>query len=174
MKLVLLAGGIGAGKSSAANAASDRAGIIVVKMRGVLSLVTGADPSDRAEMQRRAAELEHQTDGRWLVNYLTALPEQGPVIVDAVRTVRQARAAVDAFEYARVIYLDADETNRRQRYELGGAIDQMKATSSFDAAMAHPTELEALRIRDVADRVIDTNSIGVLAVADLLIAELHG
>jgi adenosyl cobinamide kinase/adenosyl cobinamide phosphate guanylyltransferase len=76
VNLILLAGGIGAGKSSAAETASIKAGISVVNMRGVLAKVTGADPFDRAEMQQRAAALDRETDGRWLTDYLMALPER--------------------------------------------------------------------------------------------------
>jgi len=140
-------------------------------MRDALTHATGADSADRVEMQKRAAALDLETGGQWVVDYLAGLPKGERAIVDAVRTLREARALMDSFDSS-LVYLDASEATRRRRYEEGRATDQMKAALPFDAAMAHPIEIEALRVRDVATVIIDTNSLDVDEVAEQIVEHL--
>ena len=72
-----------------------------------------------------------------------------------------------------MIFLDASEAVRRERFEAGRVTDLMKASTPFDLAMGHPTEIEALSLRELADTIIETDELDVEHVALLLTEHLQ-
>lgn len=85
--------------------------------------------------------------------------------VDAVRTRRQVEPVLNDMLGSRLVYLGATERTRRQRFEHARITDAVKRSMSFDEAMRHPTEREALILRSMAHLVIDTDDLPVTMVA---------
>jgi RNase adaptor protein for sRNA GlmZ degradation len=135
--------------------------------------VLGGADWDRRRLQREGADLDRRTRGTWLMRYLETrsdLTER--LIVDAVRTRRQAEPILNAALGARLIFLGASEDTRRRRYTLAQRTDPLKRPTGFDEAMAHPTETQAAELRSMAHFVIETDDLDVDGVAAELCAYL--
>lgn len=167
--LLLIAGPIAVGKTSVAREVARAAGGEVVAVRQALVEVLGLASNDRALLQREGADLDQRTRGRWLVDYLRERMDAGAgrIIVDSLRTIRQTEPILLEMPVARLVYLDASATIRRQRYAQAASSDAVKRSASFDQAMNHPTEQNVSELKALAQLVIDTADIDVPAIADL-------
>lgn len=171
--IVLLAGGIAAGKTTVAQALVGRFDARLVRVREALSEVTGQRLDDRSALQRHGADLDRRTAGRWLAEYLADASEDSPrLVVDSCRTRRQAEAALDRLPDSRLVYLQAHETTRRARYALSAAADPVKAGSTFDASVDHDTERLVGQLRPLSHLVIDTDGLTPREVVDEIAAAL--
>ena len=164
--LVLLAGQIGSGKTTVAVDLSEAGGARLVRVRVALQESLGGDDVDRAELQRRGAELDRRSGGRWLLEYLQrGLEADQRVVLDAARTRIQTEPLLEQIRATVLVYLDATTETRKRRYALGQRTDPVKRSISFAEAMRHPTEVEAITLRAMAHHVVDTNE---LTVADVV------
>ncbi len=165
--MIKLAGGIASGKSSAAHLLSSRPEVQIVRVREALVSVTGVDLSDRLMMQDRAAHIDVATSGRWLGDYIAdKFDLRQSLVIDSVRTRLQAEALEEEFEDSVLVFLEASARTRRLRFKSGQATDMMKAATTFDVAMRHRTETEALELIDMADVVVRSDLLSAQDVAD--------
>jgi hypothetical protein len=168
---VLVAGAIAVGKTATAIELAHVLQARLVLVRQALADVLGISPDDRAELQRRGADLDQRTAGRWLRDYLDEAAETADTtVVDSLRTRRQTLPILESRPDSRLLYLDAHEETRRRRYLLAASTDPVKASLPFDAAMRHPTERQVTELRPLAHLVIETDEIRVPDVAREVLA----
>ena len=167
--LVLLAGQIGAGKSAVAAELALFDEFRVISARRALEEVLGGSQWDRRELQRRGAEIDARTQGRWLLEFLVPrVASGGRWVLDSARTRRQTEPILEAITDARLIYLEANEATRRDRFIRGQLADSVKRSTTFDTAMNHATESEASALRSMASLTIETDGLDVGQVADVI------
>lgn len=168
-EIVLIAGQIGAGKSAVANRLERIASCRVVRAREALQHLLGGANWDRFELQRRGAELDARTNGRWLLEYLeSVVTEADRWVLDAARTRRQTEPVLVGLDRARLVYLEATEATRRFRYALGQEADPVKRSTVFEHAMRHNTETEASALRAMSSLVVATDDLSVEQVAAIV------
>jgi cytidylate kinase len=172
VRALLLSGNIGVGKTSVAKELGQITVAEVVSVRQVLRELLGVAGDDREEFQRRGAELDRRTGGRWLLHYLQETHPQSDLVLDAVRTRRQALPILNEEVDSRLVFLEAGLDIRRQRYRRAALSDRVKASVSFERAMEHPTELEAIEMRGFAHLVLATDVMSVKRVATTILEEL--
>jgi len=171
---VLLAGEIAVGKSSVGTALGERIGGSTVRVREALAEVVGVKSPDRATLQKRGAELDQRTKGRWLIEYIERrLSASTPLVVDSLRTRRQTVPILEQVNGSRLVYLHADWRIRHERFNASRESDTVKHSMGFDEAMRHPTEVEVRRLRPLAHVVIETDGLTVDQVVAEVIVALH-
>lgn len=164
---ILVAGAIAVGKSAVAAELANRTGAHWLKVREALAVTLGVSATDRSALQKYGRELDKRSNGAWLVDYVGVhVGFADLIVIDAVRTVRQARPLLRMAWSAPVIYLTAHEATRRERYARAAATDPLKASVSFDVAMHHITEREAIRVESLADLVLPTDDLSPAAAVD--------
>lgn len=173
MRVILLAGQIASGKSAVATELAERYHARVVRVRDALAATLGIASTDRHRLQVQGAELDVRTNGRWLAEYISEAAEASFLVVDSMRTVRQTALLLRVTDSA-LVYLDASEANRMDRYALAAARgDNLKASIPFARAMQHPTEIAVVELRRMASIVISTDDMSVTDAADVLEVELN-
>lgn len=167
---MLLAGAIGAGKTTVAQLSIARWNWSLIAVRQALSDVLAVNPTDRATLQERGAELDRRTNGRWLVEYIEfRIEESRGLVVDSLRTQRQTVPILERISGSLLVYLDARPETRRARFESSRLADPVKRSLDFSEATRHPTELEVASLRPMADLVIETDGL----TADEVVAEIE-
>jgi cytidylate kinase len=173
MVVILVSGEIATGKTAVATALARWMPADLVKVREALSRVLGVAAQDRQELQRRGADLDRRTSGRWLRDYIEEHhPHATAVVVDALRTRRQTIPILERFVDSRLVFLEAHEETRRSRYREAAATDPIKASVDFETAMRHPTELEVVHLRAIAQLVVATDDLKVNEVVTEVITGL--
>lgn len=170
---MLLSGGIGVGKTTIALALSEHLHWQFVSVRHALTEVLALDANRRTELQRRGAELDRATNGRWLVEYLTERLETTRVVVDSVRTVRQTVPILDRVSDSRLVFLDARVATRRKRFEISARTDPVKRSLPFSDAVRHPTEDEVTRLRSLAHVMIESDGMTEAEVVANIVSSLR-
>lgn len=166
-EIVLIGGQIACGKTSTAGGLGRRGAAGLVQVRVALQRILGGADWDRRKLQAEGADLDRRTNGRWLLEYVQSVSDSGGRwVVDAARTRRQVEPILNTETSSRLIYLSASEASRRYRFGLAQAEDPVKRSMSFDGAMAHSTESEALTLAAMASFVIDTDELTVEDVVD--------
>jgi adenylosuccinate synthase len=174
MSCILIGGEIGAGKTATAELLGRRLAARVVRVREALEDVLGLREPDRRALQEEGAALDRRTQGRWLLEYLLEQAEtERTLIVDAVRTERQTIPILDRLPDTKLVYLSAHPSVRRHRYLEAAASDPLKASTPFEKAVAHPTEVEVRRLSSIADVLVETNEISVARAVETILAELR-
>lgn len=169
MSCILIAGAIGSGKTTIAEMLCECPGAELVRVRQALIDVIGSPNVDRALLQRRGAELDQRTNGRWLSEYvLEVLGRTGRVVVDSLRTERQTLPLLATVPSSVLIFLEAHRTIRQARYTESSRHDVVKARTPFELAMLHPTESEVTRLRNHSDLIIETDDLSPSQVVRLI------
>jgi adenylosuccinate synthase len=164
-QVIALSGPLCAGKSTLAACLRQHRGVEVITAREILA-THGGDPNDRRDLQRRGADLERTTKGRWLLDgVVDRLATASSVIqvVDSIRTTRQARLFRAHFTDVFLLHLTAAETILRERF-LASAEGVVAGEAEIDRVFRHEVERDADSVRAFADAVIDTSG---KAVADV-------
>lgn len=171
MKAILISGQIATGKTAVAAELADRMNWRLLKVRQALGEVLGIEARDRQILQRRGADLDRRTNGRWLRDYIQEhfSAAEDAVVVDALRTRLQTLPILEALVDSRLVFLEAHEETRRARYAHAAATDPVKASVDFDSAMHHPTEIEVQTLRPMAHVVIATDGLDVTTVVDEIV-----
>jgi adenylosuccinate synthase len=158
--ILLLAGPIGVGKSSVARQLASKHLGQIVSARALLVGMAGAD-EDRFSLQSAGQRLDRRTNGRWLLEALGPHAEDRErlTVVDAVRTLRQTEPVLREVTDARLVYLDADQGTRLDRFALAARHDAVKRGTDFARSNAHETERNIRRLKPLAHLVIDTDSL---------------
>ncbi len=98
--------------------------------------------------------------GRWLLHMINEREEFTPsLVIDSLRTRRQTLPLLDNLSSCVLIYLDANDGTRRQRYAHAAASDPIKATVSYVDAINHPTEREVVHLKPLAHLALDSNDL---------------
>jgi cytidylate kinase len=173
MTVLLVSGAIAVGKTACASELSRLLSARLVTVRVALADVLGVDARDRRTLQRLGADLDKRTAGRWLKEYIEEHREpDSSVVVDSLRTLRQTVPLMDFYVDARLVYLEAHEETRRQRYAEASPTDPVKASVGFDLAMHHVTEQEVVALRSMADVVVETDELDPSQVATVALEAL--
>ena len=135
---------------------------VLVSARAVLREYAGDSLASRAELVSFGASLEAETGGSWLAAWLDRTPLLGAnrVVIDAVRTPRQARS-LQVAHGATLIHLTAELSVRRRRFIERAGEDPADAGGAivFDALTTHEIERAAASLGDVADFRVDTTTL---------------
>jgi hypothetical protein len=130
-----------------------------------LLLQRGASET-RSSLQQVGAELEISTGGSWLlraVEETLSTHRREVVVVDSVRTSRQAKQLAELADNSILIYLRASDAALARRFRKRIATSATDATS-FRTAAAHPTEIAVNDVALLADNVIETTGVPRLGV----------
>ena len=167
--VIALSGQMYSGKTSLAAALVRRASFVHVSARELLSRLCGETAPTRDTLQSFGAQLELETAGKWIGESLAgpSLSAADRVVIDSLRSPAQHEclAGIVGVGY-RLIHLQADEGERRRRFESGGNKSSDHGTD-LNRAMSHPSELEVEGLRSSADLVIATTSRSMLEVENL-------
>jgi adenylosuccinate synthase len=125
LRIVVLSGPIGAGKSALAEKLVERYGARVIKTRDLIRTQLPLVKEERAALQRAGERLDRADGGAWVKNALVRFIEDnvgGPAatgffVIDSARIPGQVRAVRDAYGVAvHHIHLDASDAVLAGRY----------------------------------------------------------
>ena len=181
--LVLLSGPTAVGKSTVANALINHHGFASIRSGPYLKsrATTLCKSPNRTELQELGDSLDKKTDYTWLINdvaivALQAAPDQDRWLLDCVRKERQIRRFRERYGAAVLhVHLTAPEEVLRARYEerlaAGG---EYAGNTPYPAAAAHPNEISARSLVDVADLTIDLHRVTADQVAITIVENCKG
>jgi adenylosuccinate synthase len=118
LRIVVLSGPIGAGKSALAEKLTERYGARIIKTRDLIRTQLPRVREERGALQRAGEKLDRADGGAWVKNALVRYIEDnvgGPAasgffVIDSVRIRGQVRAVRDAYGTAvHHIHLDASD-----------------------------------------------------------------
>ncbi|MEA5126209.1 AAA family ATPase [Xanthomonas dyei] len=160
VRIVLLSGAFGVGKSAATTELINEFGFQKVSTSAYLrSFIPDASLSEtelRRQLQEAGDRLDAETDYTWVVDPVTIRAiEQAPDtkgwIIDAVRKARQVEHFRSRFGSAvRHVHLEAPEAVLRSRYA--------HSDDDYSNAVSHPNEVSARSLRSIADCLIETST----------------
>jgi adenylosuccinate synthase len=160
--VVILSGPVASGKSSVAASLVSTHGFRRIGSSDYLKRkAANGDKSSRTELQELGDYLDLTSDFSWVVNDVVAPAiEREPSVrrwlFDSVRKHRQVEHFRGAFRSAVFhVHLQASEELLRERYEKRRIAAGAPVT--YDQAVAHPNEIAARLLFDVADLVIDVD-----------------
>lgn len=113
LRLVLLSGPIGSGKSELAKLLSERHGAKVIRTRDLIRAAVPNVADERAALQRAGDKLDRTDSGIWIKTALARIIEQAPTdgvitslfVVDAVRIAEQIAAVRDTFARTCIMFI---------------------------------------------------------------------
>ena len=158
-QVVLLSGPVASGKTTLAQALVEKYGFHAFKTRQLIQSVRDVEPERRA-LQNAGDALDRRTKGEWIAQAVAKqiqnLPEDGSIVIDAVRIKPQIDALRRAFG-ARVvhIHLTAPEKTLQVRYE-NGSRRSVEELSNYAQVRENKTERLVDRLAEAADIVVDT------------------
>lgn len=160
--IVVVSGPVAGGKSHLARALADRFDGVRLSTREALMprLGPGEAPT-RAALQRIGAELDADTDGRWVADRLSRRiydADTDLVIVDAARIATQVQGLRQAFgREVRHVHVTASRETCAARYEQRRSRAEVQEAASYDEVMSDPTEAQVDSLGDEADIAIDSD-----------------
>lgn len=168
LRIVLLSGPFKVGKSTVTGELIHQFGYLKISSSDYLrSLSPGAEQLDIAEarllLQETGDELDRQTNFRWVVDpvatsAIAGTPDASNWLFDAVRKRRQVEHFRESFGRAVMhVHLTAPDDVLRSRSGLTEA--------AYNTAIAHPNEISARSLGDIADRVFDTTLLTAYEIA---------
>jgi adenylosuccinate synthase len=164
LRIVVLSGPIGAGKTALADRLVERYGARVIKTRDLIRTLLPHIKEDRAALQRAGERLDRVDGGSWVKNALVRYIEDnvgGPsasgfFVVDSVRVPGQVRAVREAYGTAvHHIHLDASDTVLADRYAKRGT--KTKEFQRYEDVRRSRTERDVRKLTDLADTVVATD-----------------
>jgi adenylosuccinate synthase len=164
LRIVVLSGPIGAGKSALAEKLIERYEARVIKTRDLIRKQLPQVKEERAALQRAGERLDKADGGAWVKNALVRFIDDnvgGPAatgffVIDSVRIPGQVRAVRDAYGTAvHHIHLDASDAVLAQRYAQRGT--KTKEFERYEDVRKSRTERGVRELADVADNVVATD-----------------
>jgi adenylosuccinate synthase len=160
--IVVVSGPVAGGKSHLARALQDRFDGERLSTRELLmTRLAPTQPPTRKTLQQIGAQLDTETNGRWVVDRLSRRiyqSESGLVIIDAARVAGQIEGIREAFGRAvRHVHITASPQTCAMRYEERRSRPDIEEADSYDEVMADPTEAAIDSLRPMADIAIDTD-----------------
>lgn len=166
LRIVVVSGPVGAGKSTLVQALTAKFAAMTVRTQSLMAdeadLAGTVMRQERRWMQEFGEWLDRDTEERWVAQGVSkrVAAVQEPVrlvIVDAVRTVRQVDALRDAFGgRVRHIHLHAPKAALAERYERreGSGLEEL---ATYEEVVANSTESRIRELEADADVSIDTD-----------------
>lgn len=159
LTVLLLSGAIAGGKTTLARNLSSACSARHISTSRLLGLLSGTDTLERSELQDIGLASGYQ-EGQWIIDAITQAAadrtRHGPVVVDAVRTLRQIadirRAAAGDWRIVHV-HLTGDPRQLAGRYRPASPPDR-----PWGEAMRSPAEAAVSDLEAEADAVIDTTT----------------
>jgi adenylate kinase family enzyme len=164
LRIVVLSGPIGAGKSALAQKLVEKYGAQVIKTRDLIRKQMPQIKEERQSLQRAGERLDKVDGGAWVKNALVRFIEDnigGPAasgffVIDSARILGQVRAVRDAYGTAvHHIHLDASDTVLGQRYAERGT--KTKEFEHYADVRKSKTERGVRELANVADTVVATD-----------------
>lgn len=182
LKVVVISGQVGAGKSTLALGLADRYGAKLVSTKELLQLTArrrgDSLPAERSALQAYGAKLDEETRGAWVAEVVSARisgagiagqasSEQGPGgesdeptglwVVDAVRIQPQIDELRNALGIDIVhVHLHSSTEVLAARYLARGEASGIRELDSYDQVAKDPTEQKVAALVEDADVAIDT------------------
>ena len=164
LRIVVLSGPIGAGKSALADKLVLKYGAQIIKTRDLIRKQLPRTGEERAALQRAGENLDRADDGAWVKDALVRFIEDnvgGPAargffVIDSARICGQVRAVRDAYgTAAHHIHLDASDSILAERYSRRSS--KTKEFGQYADVRRSKTEREVRKLADVADTVVATD-----------------
>lgn len=166
MKLVVLSGPIGAGKTTFRDALVSIFNAAKVSTSAWLLANTGCE-NERGSLQEAGSAQDAATGGAWVVDVVAKAYAEAAnklLVLDSARTADQVAAlrrrfGADVFH----VHLNADLARLEQRY--AGRKSQLKEFATYAEARRHGTEAQIDSLAAVADVVLETEHSGAETLA---------
>jgi adenylosuccinate synthase len=163
--IVVVSGPVAGGKSALARALATRFGGLRLSTRELLmTRLRPAEPATRQTLQRIGAELDAETDGRWVADRLSRRiyeSHEELIIVDAARIATQIEGLRQAFGRAvRHVHVTASRETCAERYEERRSRADVMEAATYEEVMSDPTEAQVDSLGPMADISIDTDRDG--------------
>lgn len=160
-RIIILSGPISSGKSTLAEGLAYRFNMTVLKTSVLLQRrVTSELAGDRKVLQAEGERLDKRNRGRWVLDELTKLISQNPLIteliIDSVRIEEQISAIREAFGSIVIhVHLTAPMNELEQRYYKRRETGREK-DFKYSEVKENKTEKQIENLAKIADIVIDT------------------
>ncbi|WP_218919445.1 hypothetical protein [Burkholderia sp. MSMB1459WGS] len=159
-RLLLLSGPMRSGKTSVAEVLKRSYGFSGISTGGYLRscIPPGRGDVTRSSLQDLGDRLDFETDFAWVVDAVSipamaAAPTTENWLLDAVRKPRQIEHFRAQFpRVLRHVHLHAPESTLQNRYAAGLS----PSATAYTLALAHPNEVAARSLGDLADETFDT------------------
>jgi len=164
LRIVVLSGPIGAGKSALAQRLVEKYSALVIKTRDLIRKQIPHLKEERGALQRAGERLDRVDGGAWVKNALVRYIEDnvgGPAasgffVIDSARIPGQIKAVRDAYGTAvHHIHLDASDAVLAERYSKRGT--KTKEFEHYEDVRRSKTERSVRALADVADNVVATD-----------------
>lgn len=181
--VLLLSGPIAVGKSAVAKPLIDHHQFKNISSGSYLRGLASAQGlgASRTELQKLGDELDAKTDYAWLIDdvadaAITATSFHKWWLLDSVRKKRQVDHFRSRYGAAvRHIHFSAPEAILRARYEARiEAGKEYSGNTPYAVAAAHPNELAARSLVEIADITIDLHSNGVAQAVEAVLEHCEG
>jgi cytidylate kinase len=171
---VLISGGIASGKTTVAQGLASTLDARLVRVRQALLDVLGLEKADRRTLQEEGSALDKRTNGRWLLDYLLQHSEfHDRMVVDSLRTQRQAIPVLEGVHSANLVFLDVTRSVREKRFASAAVTDPVKASMGLAQALRHDTEIQVEELRPLAALVIESDDLSAEQTVDEIISSLN-
>lgn len=177
MNILVLSGPVAVGKSTVSEELATAYGFQRIRSGEFLMRLATEKAIDvcRASLQRLGDELDDSTDYQWLIDevaapIIRARPDVERWLLDSVRKIRQVEHFRARFPNLVLhAHLTADEAVLEDRYAQRLAIGkEYVGCTSYSDAIAHPNEIAARKLIEIADLVIDVEALTSTQIAYLI------
>jgi len=169
--VVLLSGPICAGKSTVGSALVTDHGFRAIRSSEYLRKVAAEHglAADRRSLQTIGDERDGATGYRWLIDEVARpaierMPQQGRWLLDSVRKGRQVELFKAAFPRVLHVHIIAPESDLQRRFEERARVGKVTEAISYAEAIAHPNEISARSLSNIADLVLKNDPGNVTAI----------
>jgi adenylosuccinate synthase len=163
LRIVILSGPIGAGKSALALGLQERYAATIIKTRDLILKQLPAVKEERSALQRAGERLDRNDGGAWVKNALVRFIEDnvggsepsGFFVIDSTRIPGQVKAIRGAFGTAvHHIHLDAPDEVLAARYSArGGKTEEFRR---YEDVRRSKTERDVRKLAHLADTIVAT------------------
>lgn len=162
--LLLISGPIAVGKTTLSDYLISSCGFDRIRTGSFLNdlALQHGKPTDRRALQELGDRLDQETDYEWVIKVardaMSAKTSQRLWLFDSVRKRRQVLHFRKVFQNTVChLHLDAPKEILRERYQNRKKEgDQAGNAHSYESAIAHPNEIEARSLIEIADIIFDT------------------
>ena len=164
LRIVILSGPIGSGKTSLAEMLSHHYGAKIIKTRELILKQLVNKKQDRASLQKAGEKLDRVDNGAWLKSALVRFIEDngggstpvGFFVIDSARITGQVLAIREAYGTAvHHVHLDASDDVLAKRY--AGRTGKNEEFATYEEVRKSKTEREIRRLAELADTVVKTD-----------------